>query len=272
MEPKKLKMKKILYPCLAALYLITNAWSCKEKEPPATIHKGVSVYSIEAEGNFDLSCRKDWVFTVESIKYDVEIEGNKLTGTSNNKQYEFEPGAEVGNLRILFYPPNYGRTRNEAIMPPFIEDQSTPDKFMKCDPLSSPYAGKAEENLKGITLYHYNALLSFEVNDLPEGSKVYIEQTHNQKVTPLRDAGNPEAYKAIVFPYNRDVVLRVETPHETYRTLVLGNNRGTRMPALPEGIGSSALVTFKACINQQNELVIESLNRKAWSKEWPIEY
>lgn len=272
MELKGLKMKKILYPCLVAVYLLTNAWSCREKEPPATISKGVSVYSIEAEGNFDLSQRKDWVLTIESIRYDAAIEGNKLTGTSKNKPYEFSPGVEVGSVRVLFYPPNYGRTRDEASMPPIIEDQSTLEKFIKCDPLSTSYAGKVGENLKGITLYHYNALLSFEVNDLPEGAKVFIEQTHSQKVTPLRSAGNPEAYKAIVFPYNQDVALRVETPHGIYRTPVLGNGGRTRMPIHPEGIGSSALVTFNACINEENELVIENLNRKAWCKEWPIEY
>ncbi|MDL2305793.1 hypothetical protein LJC72_10720 [Bacteroides sp. OttesenSCG-928-D19] len=266
-------MKKKIYLYLSAVLMVAFASSCQHhQDMPDVLVKGVDVQSFEASCNFDLSARSNWDLSLGAEPYYFTVEGNRLIGTSpKDKPYHLPYEMENGNVQALLIPPNYWRKWSSSQKVPLIDDQSTPEKFMLCDPLRGPYTGKAEENITGIYFYHYNALLSFVVEDAPEGSKVFVEQMYDQKITPLPDANNPNAYKAIVFPHNKNVVIVVETGSKTYKTLLF-NNPQTRdtMSYYPDGIGSSTVLTFTARINEEDELVVENINRKTWSKEWPV--
>lgn len=255
---------------LLYLLILLLATGCDDNSFNASPKDGVAVETIEATANFDLSARKNWIAYVGTEKYNFEVEGNKLSITSPQKDpFRFAYGETSGNAIIQMVPENYGRPRDSEKIPFNIEDQSTPEKFMNCDRLRFVYTGEAKENLSGISIYHFNTLLTFDINNLPQNAKVFIMQAYDQKITPLKEDPNLNAYKAIVFPNNAYVALIVETPAKTYRAIISKQGQ-VRSPGTASGMGNSAIVSFTADINEKEELIINNFQITSYSKEWPI--
>lgn len=259
-------IKLFCFTCWGIFYLT----SCDKNDPIPD--NGTIVESIEATINFDLSARKDWKLYVGGKRYQFTINGNTLSASPENssKPFVFPTSSGTGKVQLLFYPNNYGKTRDESTPPPNLEKQETPDKFMVCDMLKAEYSGAVSQHLKDITLYHENTLLDFKVTGVPENARIYISQLYYQAIKPLRSSDDPTAYKAIVFPYNNfnTVYLGIEIEGKIYSASL--NTGKTRMPSYPDGLGNSAIISFHAFINEQGNLIIENLERKSFSKSWPI--
>lgn len=245
--------------------------SCDRSSPIPD--SGTILETIEATINFDLSSRTNWKLYAGDKRYQFTVDGSTLYAKpyGSSKPFVFPHSTGTGKMQLLLFPPDYGKTRSESTLPPNFENQSTYEKFMACDMLKAEYSGMINPNLQNITLYHENALLNFNVTNIPQNANVFIGQIRYQKIKPLKDGSDPTSYKAIVFPtnYYKSINLVVETDHKTYSTTLESSK--TRMPShYPEGLGNSAVVSFHAFINEQDELEIENLKREAFSKEWPI--
>lgn len=260
-----MKPAKLLSICF---FLSLSFLSCDKNSSDS----GVIVESIEASINFDLSARSNWLFYVHDKRYEFTNVNGTLSAIPYNseKPYVFPSSTESGNIRILLYSPNYGRTREAAKVPPSLENQSTLERFTNCDILKGEYQGTAQPHLTNITLYHENALLDFQTINIPSNAQVYIRQIHDQTITPLRDTTDPTQYKAIIFPHNHlfQIIVGVKTENKTYETPLAPLSR--KEISYPDGVGNSAIIVFTAAINAEDELVIENLQREAFSKKWPI--
>lgn len=270
MKPAKL-FYFMIFSCV-----ISGLFSCEDKNIPELSPKdGIAVRTVEATADFDLSARKNWkmyIGTVEHIEeYYFTVEGNKLIATSPvDAPYRFPFDAAKAEVVIQLVHQDYGKTRNSSgSLPLSIENQSTAEKFLQCDRLKIDYYGEPKENLKELNVLHFNTLLDFTVKNLPEDSKVYINQLYQQKITPLQSSTEPENYRAIIFPHNPYAVLSVETNGKVYQTRI-SEPYQTRMDLKPPaGFGNSTLINFTAEINDDDELVISELKIKR-KAEWSV--
>lgn len=257
---------------IAILYIliILCLISCDKTDLDNSPKDEIVVQTIEATANFDLSARKDWVVYVGSQRYHFETEGNKLRITSPAEEpFSFPYEATTGNIIIQMVPKDYGKERAESKIPFIIEDQSTIERFMNADRLRFAYNGEAKTNITGITIYHFNTLLTFSVSNLPEDAKVYIEQIYDQKITPLKEDKAINSFKAIVFPNNQYVSLLIETPGKSYKAIVPPLPT-SRSPGMAIGTGNSSILSFDAEINGDDELEIKNYRKTSLSSEWPI--
>lgn len=249
------------------------SYSCTDTDPNKDAPRSVPLRGVEASTNIDLSARKDWTFSVYNYPYTFEIDGGNLSATPVNQSnpYSFEVAAnsKTGRAIMTFMSKDYFKTRETGILPANIEDQSTPGKLLACDVLRGDYNGDAMENIS-VSLFHENALLMFKTADLPEEAKVYIYESHNkQTIAPLRDAGDPASYKAIVFPQNYlyGVFVVIKANGKEYKKRLAHT---TRMNiSYPDGIGHSAIITFNVLIDEEDELQVKDLEMKAFNKNWP---
>lgn len=265
-------MKSFITLCLACLALSFVA--CDNSNPNIDQPQSVPVLRVEASTNFDLSARQNWQFYVHGYPYNFQIDGNSITANpvSHSKTFAFSVTTtdKTGSAIITFMPENYLKTRGESYIPPNLEDQSTPEKFMTCDVLRSQFSGRAEQELS-VTFFHENALLIFNIAGFPDDAKVYIEQIYNQTITPLQDTASPTEYKAIVFPenYPKDLTIVVKTAEKTYRR-ALGFPITRLNMKYPDGIGHSGIVSFTVEPHEEGALVFKDLNYKSYAREWPI--
>lgn len=246
--------------------------------------EGVAVETIEASASFDLSFRDrdNWVLYMGGYAYDftVDNKNNKSIQaiTPQEKPFRFEYGQEKasGKEMLYFYSAKYGRPTQANLVKAHIEEQSTIEKFIICDPLMGPYTGAVTGHISGISLYHVNALLDFKLVDIPQDAIVRIRQVNGQEIIPLCKSVEEQAYQAIVFPYNKntDLVLVVQIGNKTYTTLIFPQSfkdEDTRMNiSYSDGIGNSSVTTFTARLGEDNKLLIESRKRIPWTKYWPI--
>jgi len=239
---------------------------------------GVAVESIEAEAGFDLSNRSDWVLLMGGYVYDFTVSGNKLKGSFRETPYYFSYGlpSANGSEEISLFHPNYLGTKTKTSPPePRIIDQSTLYKLTYYDPLRGPYIGDIVPNIKNITLYHFNALLSFRLSDIPKEAKVTVRERNIYTILPLQDEEDKAVYKAIVSPSNRNdnLVLIVEVNGKTYETIIRWDMAKAKTKGSAyhfDAIGDSSLLTFTARIDAEDKLVIEDMEIEGWSTSWPI--
>ncbi|NDV84095.1 hypothetical protein [Bacteroides sp. 51] len=250
-------------------------YSCDSTDPYKDAPQTVRLLGLEASINIDLSARKDWQLLVYNHPYAFEIDGNKLSATPQNPSnpYAFEVTAnnKNGHAIMTFISRDYFKTRATGSLPANIKDQSTPEKFLSCDVLRGDYSGTAMENIS-FSLFHENALLMFKTVDLPADAEVYIhEEHHRQMITPLRDAEDPDSYKALVFPGNYLYTLHVivKTGGKEYEKRLKPVHE-TRMDIpYPRGIGHSAIITFNVSVDENDKLQINDLEEKKFTKDWP---
>jgi len=262
-------MKTILSSLFFATLFIVAFSSCdKDKDEPG-IKDGVVVKTAEASADFDLTTRKDWAFFIGGYTYNFTIEGNKLSAISaRDSHFRFQYGETTGSTSFLLYPKDYGKgVRDEMVKKPIIENQSTKERFLNCDPLRAIFSGDVSENLKGAAFKHYNALLMFNVLDLPEDAEVLVKQLYDQTITPLQDEEDPTLYKAIIFPENEKPILVVNTNEKKYEVQI---QRGAGSPRMniSSGLSNNTVVSFKAIINEDDQLIISDLDGKSNSSDW----
>lgn len=268
--------------CSFALASCSNS---DDNEPDSP--QGTAVKSLEASINFNLENRSDWTLSFSGFKYDININGKMLTATAIDKPFLFNAGITEANgaNEIYFCSPLYGTLflesengKGRAMAKPFyIGDQTTEEKVAICDALRGPYAGKVSNHLKGITLYHMNALLDFTLSNIPDNAQILIHSQVGQDryIKPWR---KENSCKAIVLPYcdTKDLSLIIKTGNKTYETLIpwtlaTEKERATRsLPTQFFKLGNSTWLQFQARINAEDELIIEDMSIEPWSKRWPL--
>lgn len=259
-----MKPSNLLYP-LFSLFILVAFSACKDIESGLTPDEvaAVEILTIEIETNFDLSARKDWELFVGDIHYDVEINENRLMGTiAKGKGYRAK---ENGGVTAFFVPTSYKRAGSN--LPVIIEDQRTVEKFMSCDPLRVSYGG-ATEVIRGLRFHHLNTLVTFEIENLPDDARVFIKQEDKQIIQPLQDIKNKNAFKAIIFPNQREIGLIIETANKTYSEPIYP--RYSTRTNIAVGFGNSTIISFKAQLNEADELVIEKPKSEYMVRDWPI--
>lgn len=195
-------MKK--YVCLLLISVCAGLMSCNRSDNEAAEESGIAVKSIQANSCVDLSNRANWVLLVNYLPYNCTKEGSGLMATVHEKACHFKASYEEGSMisygagpAIQLVDPGYyvdKRTKSTAPIPPDIADQTTLEKMLRADKLSTYYSGIVSENLTGVELTHANALLEFEVIGVPANTEVLVDSY--MRITPFK-AGDNE-YKAIV--------------------------------------------------------------------------
>ena len=273
----------ILFSILNTFILV----SCSDTPNPDDTPQGVAVEQIEAGINFSLEHRQDWVLSLGAYPYNYTTQGNVLRATATNEPFRFHPTETTanGSHEILLRSPLYGslsvfetHTQNRAMAQvAYIGDQTTEEKLAICDILRGPYIGKIASNLKGITLYHMNALLDFTLTDIPENAEITIlsKQGNDPYIKPWR---NGQSCKAIVPPNcdTEDLTLCIKMKNNDYEKQILWTSAEEKVSAkrsLPTQfgkLGNSTWLQFEARINAENELVIEHMSIEFWSTRWPL--
>lgn len=210
--------RKNVFGLLFAIFCVSGNISCnkyllseKDKEEEK---ENIFIESFEGVSNIDLSNRNNWILTMNYYYiYDYTIDGKRIKsfpkdepcyipGSFITEDNSGSPWVGLGSgPLILFASPGYysefisGSTDNA---PPTFFDQTTEEKLLAADCLSCQYTGKASTVLSDM-LIHYNALLDFELKNVPESASVLVE--NQVLIHPFRDKANLQHYKAIVFAY-----------------------------------------------------------------------
>lgn len=264
------------WQALCACCFCMAVCSCDGTDPEKDTPHSVLLLGIEATTNIDLSARKDWTLSVYQHPYTFEIDGGTLLAAPQNSDnlfaFEVTANNKTGHAILTFMARDYFQPGQSSALPANLSDQSTPEKLLSRDVLRADYTGTANENIS-VSLFHENALLMFNTNGLPDDAEVYIYESYNkQTITPLRDAADPTAYKALVFPNNHLFTLYavVKANGKEYGQM-LRSRHNTRMNiSFPDGIGHSAIVTFTISIDENDELLVENLVMKTFQKDWPV--
>lgn len=267
-----MKQIKCLRPVLTAL-LLTSFFSCDNNDEQEK--QGISVLSIEASTNFDLSYRTDWNLRMGGHLYDFTITGNKLHAVPHAEPFHFAYGQEHSNgaQEFVLFPPTENKdTRDLGPVIPPTADQSTWKKFIAHDLLRGLYRGNVVENITDVTFIHHDALLDFKLINIPEEAKVLVVQNGSpiQIITPLRDEADPNAYKAIVFQHNTlgTIGIVIEHNNKQYKTLLKYESDQSRSMAY--NALTSAVVRFDVQMDDEDYLIIKNLKVETFSTEWPI--
>lgn len=280
---KRNYLSKVFFSILSPFILI----SCSDNAITPDESQGVAVERIDANINFSLEHRQDWTLSLSNYKYNYTINDNVLNATASGEPFRFRTTETTanGSHEILLRSPLYGslsvfetQTQNRAMNQIFyIGDQTTEEKLTICDVLRGPYIGNITGHLKGITLYHMNALLDFTLTNIPSNAEITIlsKTGHDPYIKPWR---NGSACKAIVLPNcdTEDLILRIKMNNKTYEKLISWTSAEEKEPtkrSLPTQfgkLGNSTLLQFEARINAEDELVIEHLNIEFWSTRWPL--
>lgn len=287
---KLIQFTECLKPvCLASLALIL--FSCDDSDSPVDKPETVKVTEVRASAGFDISKRSDWKFYVAngdynlSCTYAFQIEGKTITAVPARQADTFAFSVtstdKSGRAIISFLPEDYLKTRMDIPHSgepgyPNLRDQSTPEKFMLCDMLRGDYVGQASEHLS-LELFHENSLLVFNTVGLPEEATVRIAQLGNQLITPLRDADDPTAYKAIILSQNKYTEVGVIVDHngkQYGKSLASAvNHTRTNIPYPSPSVyfGHSAILKFTVELTEAGELEIKDAEHTSFSREWPID-
>lgn len=270
---------KLNFTLLMAILACGMLLSCDDddkKEEPA----GVAVKTVNATACVDLSNRSHWEFTVMYCPYDYTISGKGIQATIKDEPYHFDnsypEGSHVslgGGPVIRLVAPGYYpkvETKETSPTPPDISDQTTPEKLLKADVLSTYYSGNVSENLTGIELTHANALLEFDLVGVPTGSEVRVGSY--MQITPYKESDN--RYKAIVLAeggeFDAYVAVQIDgTVHVVYILDYVTKSS----PLTGEGyIQRDTRYTFTVAFDKEkNTLTIENLQRSKWSDKYPLE-
>lgn len=195
-------MKKYFYLLLVCFSAVLI--SC-DSDNDVVGDKGIAVKSIQASSCVDLSDRPDWVLLVDFLPYNYKKEGNSsLMATVKDKTCHFNAGYEKGSTvrygsgpAIQLVAPGYyveKNTKSTPPLPPDVADQTTLEKMMRADKLSTYYDGIVSEDLTDVELTHANALLQFEMTGVPSNAKVFVDSY--MEITPYKAGDNK--YMAIV--------------------------------------------------------------------------
>lgn len=189
---------------LLLICVCAGLMSCDSDDNDVAEDNGIAIKSIQANSCVDLSNRADWVFLVNYLQYNCTKVGSGLTATVKEKTCHFKTGYEKGTMVsygtgpvIQLVDPGYyvaERTKSTPPVPPDIADQTTLEKMLRADKLSTYYSGIVSENLTGVELTHANALLEFEVIGVQANAKVFVDSY--MTITPFKAGDN--TYKAIV--------------------------------------------------------------------------
>lgn len=196
---------------LCAFFCVScNKYLLSEKD----IKEDIFIESFEAVSDVDLSARSNWVMVMNFIyPYNYKIEGQTIKAYPKDEPC-FIPGSYIednengeaflpfGSGPIIFFasPDYYSEflSVNIGTTSGKFADQTTEDRLLAADCLKCQYTGKASSNISG-NLIHHNALLDFELKNVPSSATAVIESQGT--IQPFRDKKNPQHYKAIVFAY-----------------------------------------------------------------------
>lgn len=277
-----MKIFKYISKLLAfALFATISMTSCdddkieKEKED----EKGIAIKTVKAISCVDLSDRSDWIFIVMYNQYDYSIDGNNIEAKVNKTPYYFSPSHPLGSyapigggpvIRLVSPDYNSKETRSVGPTPPNISDQTTFEKFMRADVLSTYYSGEVSENIVDVRLTHANALLEFDFEDIPSNAEVRVQSLVT--INPFKNENN---YKAIVLAEGGEfsAYILVKIGNEVLDVAVpVGNS--TKSSPLPSGNSIMRDTRYKFTVKYnatKKALSIKNLHRTKWSETYPID-
>lgn len=267
-------MKKCF--CLLLISVCAGLMSCESDDNNVIEDSGIAVKSIQANSCVDLSNRTDWVLLVNSIQYNCTKEGNGLIATVKEKTCHFKPGYEKGSMvfygagpAIQLVAPGYHiekRTKSMAPTPPDIADQTTLEKMLRADKLSTYYSGIVSENLTDVELTHANALLEFEVIGVLANTKVLVNSY--MPITPFKEGDNK--YKTIVLAeggaYDANIKISIGGK---YYSVSLRETMQTKLhPITGSGhIQRDTHYKFTVEFDSENEVLqIKNVQKSQWSE------
>jgi hypothetical protein len=261
-------------------YLLNEKDKEEEKED-------IFIEAFDGFTDVDLSQRSNWILAMNySYIYDYTIDGKMIKsfpkdepcyipglfiGTNNNGEDWLAPGA---GPFILFASPSfysnfiYGTSDTASIK---IFDQTTEEKLLAADCLYCQYSGKASISISG-TLVHYNALLDFELKNVPASATVMLD--NQMSIKPFRDKKNPQHYKAIVFAYwgEKYSQVHITMNNKTYIVKLiphinLPDENSYATPSIFRHIKSDTYYKFTLSFDKDKDtFTIGDIQNEVWSK------
>jgi hypothetical protein len=244
-------------------------FACNEKNNPDTPQeKSFSIETLLVSSTINLSDRSNWNFHLGGNEYIYQIKDTLITATPKDKPYRLIynvdnngaiiPITDVPLVSLFSEDYYYPTGCSECPPKPNIKDQSTAIKLNNADMLYGAFSGMPSSNLSGIRLIHVNALLDFDVQNLPAGSTVTVSGF--EPITPLQDA--TDHYKAIVLPSTiGTAIVNIKTTDSTYRVEVTNSK-------IREYVEPDKHYTFTVRFSQDTkEVVIENSIVTKWSDE-----
>jgi len=253
--------------------------SCNNDDPKEEI-QGVEVKSVNAISCVDLSNRSDWEFRVMNIPYDYTANGKNIMAKVKEQSYYFHNSYPQGtNIPIgggpviqLVSPDYYAveKSKSTPPLPPNIHDQTSIEKLRKADVLSNYYYGNVSEDLVNVELTHANALLEFELINIPSDAEVKVSSYMD--ITPYREEDNN--YKAIVLAeggeYDATISVRIGgTPYQV--SVLSATSKSSPLPASGYILRDTHYKFTVKFDEDKKSLSIENMQRTKWSKQYPIE-
>jgi len=242
--------------------LLISCGDDDNKEPDVE-KDGVAVKTVFLTSSVDIAERPGWEFWVAGYTYNYSITDKGIEATPKDKPYRFDSqyeagghvGEGIGPVIEFVSPDYYPVSKSIGPEPPRIGDQSTPEKLLLADKLSRYYSGTVTENLTNVDLIHSNALLDFQLVDMPAGADVRVGSI--TLITPYKESENH--YKAIVLAEGGEF--------QAYITVKIEGETYTAYPTEAH-MRRDTHYTFTVKFNPEKQnLYIEDLKQSVWSEE-----
>lgn len=274
-----MKLQSTLFRPLILFTLILNM-SCDDKNKYEPEYYGVPITSVEATSCVDLTGRENWKvkFGSESgrFSYQLTLNEKQMRATPMNEKevQHFSKGYKEGtipfqgympSLTILLVSDNYypkSKTRisqpsiNDELVIPNITNQTTKEGLREVDVLHCKYKGIIQNDLTEVQFTHKNALIDFELIDIPQGAKINIPLYNEINYLPYRmDSSNYRVICKIV----KDQKIEMKMGSKIYTT-----EPGL---ALKNDTHYQCKIRFDS---EKEKLLIEDLRETVWSEEGDI--
>lgn len=275
-------MKKNVITLLLTTAIVFGLASCNDKDK----HHSIAIRSVETTSTLDLSKRTDWKFYVGSYAYNYSISGQTLKATPKSEGetyyagssyygsygaygYESASNGNMAMLRTLFLSPEYHLPLIENVdkQPMDQLDQSTADKMLIGDALSSWYPTITSEHVSGVALTHEHCLVEYTFVDLPEGAETALT-SEKHIIKPLVEEGVTKAI--LVSPDVNFITAKVGD--KTYEVSVVKATASLKKDAAAYPTIRNQHFTFEVKYNKDETdankvLTIQNVKATQWSKD-----